>query len=224
MSKDKGRTRGAIGDVYARTDVRAANEAKGAAAQRGHAKAGRIVAPSAVVPVMAGFKGETPTMERAIKSGVERVCTGRLDSAQRMSQAVRAANAWWPQTLYERGRLTKRQFHAAHRLMEDWERARFDALPGQPWDMPVDHSGGGGDASGQALSARRRVARVLATLLPVERGVVQLVVVQGRTIEAALELPMLKEVVLRQSKDALSVAASTMLGTGLERVAGAYGM
>jgi len=219
-----GRPKGSIADVYHRADVSAANVKATKAAERAHARKGRAVAPSAVVATLAGFHGETPTIERAVKSGVERVCTGRIDSAQRFSQAVRAANSWWPQTLYERGRLTKRQYHAACRLMEDWERARFDAMRGQPWDIPVDHSGGGGEASGRTHACRRAVGRILSTLLPVERGVVQLVVVQGRTIESALELPMLREMVMCRANKALTYAASALLAAALERVAICYGM
>lgn len=181
---------------------------------------------AAIVPTPDDRAIETPTPERMAKgAGVERVNVGRIDSAMGNVAALRVRSVWWPDTLYRRGRLSKLQWCAAVRLVEVWERAGFDRVGGQAWDMPVDGSALSGDGGGlMAAAARTLCLRARRVLLPQEWAVVAIVVIQGRTIETAAEIPMLMDLVNSRRARTRVDTAGQLLASALERLADLLGV
>lgn len=161
-----------------------------------------------------GFEGDAQAQARVAHHGVEVVALGALDSML-TGQAYRTASTWWPDTLYKRGRLDKREYAAARMLADFYAEAGFVSVGVQSWRPAVDKSTRTPAGPAGRMDARAKYMEGLEVMTPAMRAVVEKVVVLGGTLADAADDAANRRHV---------IAAHKLLRKGLARAADHYGL
>ena len=166
------------------------------------------------------FEGETPTREHVEKVGCEVIRLADIAPKMR-GKAVRMGDGWRPKTLYNKGRITKRQYAAACELVTLYEAGFIAPIKGMKLQDRVQSSARPSAPQDGMLDAATRYRRAMAGLCYVQRVLLQSIVIRGDTIEAASKHAAMSVPWLPKSQQNKEVAASALFAAGLEAVADA---
>lgn len=175
-------------------------------------------ASAATLDALGRFDGVRPTPERLAKGEVEIVELRDIDPKDR-GRAVRVSDGWRPRTLYNRGRITKRQYAAAALLAELYEQGGFGHVGCQSFQPRVDSSPMPSLGPGGSIDARKRYMDGLDRLARTQRALVVALVIEGRTIDSAMRGDVFEACWLPPLGRNREVAASALFAAALEVLA-----
>lgn len=177
-----------------------------------------MTAHAATMAALDRFEGIRPTPERMARGEVEIVDLRDIDPKDR-GRAVRVSDGWRPRTLYNRGRITKRQYAAAVLMAELYEQGGFGHLGCQSFQPRVDSSPMPSLGPGGSIDARKRYSDALARLAGVQRALVKAVVIEGGTVDSAMRSDVFEACWLPPVGRTREVAASALFAAALDALA-----
>lgn len=135
---------------------------------------------------IAGFEGAKPNEDQLAKAGAEIVRLNDLDPGLR-GRAVRMGVDWPLETLFKRGRISKRQMDAARLVRDLFEEGGFARIKGASLNERVDTSHVFAKCPDGGSQARGRYLEAMRVFGPLQRALMEAVIVKGSGVTEAAD-------------------------------------
>lgn len=132
------------------------------------------------------FEGEKPNVDQVAKAGADVIRLSDVDHTLK-GRAVRMGVAWPLETLFHRGRISKRQFDAARTMRDLWDEGQFDRIKGASFNERVDGSHTPAKGPDGGSQARGRYLEAMRVFGPLQRTLIESVVIKGLDISQACD-------------------------------------